>query len=166
MKRMAAEGKVDGKKLKNTSPPIPPPLPRFLITTKAAVKPKTPSSVTNQEIAKFWRQKRMAEESHFLAAIKAAARIRAQNLSEDEYKAFEESLQEGGSDENAKIIIKPDKTEKEIRVGIKDWWTKSRYAYLNQPAIKSMDKRYSTYISQLNCYTTAPPRATTTFSVF
>lgn len=54
-------------------PPPPPPLPKFS-------KPKPEESVTNREIARFWRQKRIEEEDHLLAAIKAAARLRARNL--------------------------------------------------------------------------------------
>lgn len=38
-------------------------------------------SVTNQEIARYWKQRRMVEDDHFYAAIKAAARLRARNLS-------------------------------------------------------------------------------------
>lgn len=56
------------------APPPPPPPPPFW----AARKPMM--SVTNQEIAKYWRKKRVEEEDHLLAAIKAAARIRARNL--------------------------------------------------------------------------------------
>ncbi|XP_022765768.1 uncharacterized protein LOC111310545 [Durio zibethinus] len=58
-------------------------------------------------------------------------------------KCFEESL--SNEDNNAKEKItaptnngKGDKKNNEIRVGIKDWWTKSKYAYLNQPAVESM----------------------------
>lgn len=53
-----------------TTPPPPPPLP----------KRRLEESVTKREIAKFWRQKRIVEEDHLLAAIKAAARLRARNL--------------------------------------------------------------------------------------
>lgn len=59
-----------------TPPPPPPPLPKFRIISK----PRTEESVTKREIAKFWRQKRIVEEDHLLAAIKAAARLRARNL--------------------------------------------------------------------------------------
>jgi len=38
-------------------------------------------SVTKQEIAEFWRQKLDEEQDHLLYAIKAAARLRAHNLS-------------------------------------------------------------------------------------
>ncbi|XP_022741820.1 uncharacterized protein LOC111293297 [Durio zibethinus] len=114
----------------------PPPLPRFW------ARKTTADSITNREIAKFWRQKRIEEEDHLLAAIKAAARIRARNLRKT-VKCFEESL--SNEDNNAKEKItaptnngKGDKKNNEIRVGIKDWWTKSKYAYLNQPAVESM----------------------------
>lgn len=56
-------------------PPPPPPLPRFW------AKKAAPESVTKREIARFWFQKRIEEEEHLLAAIKAAARIRALKLS-------------------------------------------------------------------------------------
>lgn len=59
-----------------SQPPPPPPLPKFRVFSK----PKAEESITNQEIAKFWRQKRIQEEDHLLAAIKAAARLRARNL--------------------------------------------------------------------------------------
>ncbi|KAK3224407.1 hypothetical protein Dsin_011432 [Dipteronia sinensis] len=123
-------------------PPPPPPLPRFWAKKTAT------ESVTNQEIARFWRQKRIDEEDHLLAAIKAAARIRARNLSEEDYKYFEESLENIDDDVEKNNNTEQDNLNNEVRVGIKDWWTKGKYAYLNQPAINSMDtpkKRTSTY---------------------
>lgn len=63
------------KRKQAVPPPPPPPFPRLCF------KKSVPQNVTNQEIAKFWRQKRIVEEDHLLAAIKAAARIRARNLS-------------------------------------------------------------------------------------
>ncbi|KAJ4714120.1 Big [Melia azedarach] len=53
---------------------VPPPLERFWVLKTAT------ESITKQEIANFWRQKRIDEEEHLLAAIKAAARIRACSL--------------------------------------------------------------------------------------
>ncbi|XP_068342753.1 uncharacterized protein [Pyrus communis] len=116
-------------------PPPPPPLPRFW--DKKAV----PESVTKQEIARFWCQKRINEEEHLLAAIKAAACIRALNLSEEDYRRFKESLNNDGKDDKDSSSAANDSNKKasdnEIRVGIKDWWTKSKHAYFNQPAIES-----------------------------
>ena len=69
--------------MRSTPPPPPPlpPLPKFSCTANPAIKRPSVVSVTNQEIAMYWRQRSMVEEDHLLAAIKAAARIRARNLS-------------------------------------------------------------------------------------
>ncbi|XP_021753021.1 uncharacterized protein LOC110718495 [Chenopodium quinoa] len=108
------------------TPPPPPPRPRW-------------SSYTRREIEKFWRKKRLEEEEHFLAAIKAAARLRATHLSEEDYLLFIESLEE---EEDANTIIQKKicGNNQEIRVGITDWWTKSKYAYLNQPVIGNVGR--------------------------
>lgn len=65
------------KKMPN-SPPLPPPLPPLPRLFPA--KPVKVKSVTRDEIARFWRRKKIEEEDHLLAAIKAAARIRARRL--------------------------------------------------------------------------------------
>ncbi|XP_030523939.1 uncharacterized protein LOC115736386 [Rhodamnia argentea] len=151
-------------------PPPPPPLPNFRARRAVAE-----TSVTNREIARFWRQKRIEEEDHLLAAIKAAARVRARKLSEDDYKRFVESLDDvnGNAKENNAAVAASHmmwshaKEEKEVRIGIKDWWTKSKYAYLNQPALKSMDhpRRTSSYTP--NCFSYKPvPLYPTSLGVF
>ncbi|KAI4327787.1 hypothetical protein L6164_020209 [Bauhinia variegata] len=149
-------------------PPPPPPLPKFRLVSRAAGE----ESVTKREIARFWRQKRIEEEDHLLAAIKAAARLRARNLTEQDYLSFEESLRADQNDEDEdntkekKFTVTNDC--KEVRVGIKDWWTKSKYAYLNQPALESMDpskKRTSTFVP--NCLSYKPkPFYPTSIGVF
>ena len=63
--------------------PLPPPPPPEM--TKTAVRPRRAGavlvkSVTRDEIDRYWRMKRMDEEEHLLAALKAAARIRARAL--------------------------------------------------------------------------------------
>ena len=75
MEQMKDNGIGGAKVKKMVPPPLPQPLPRFW------VRKTVPESVTKQEIAKFWRKKRIEEEDHLLAAIKTAARIRARNLS-------------------------------------------------------------------------------------
>ncbi|XP_057470382.1 uncharacterized protein LOC130759250 [Actinidia eriantha] len=160
-------------------PPLPPPPPPLPKSWAGKGKTTDAVSVTNQEIARFWRQKRIEEEDHLLAAIKAAARIRARKLTEDDYRQFEESLNEdqdskpnGGSatntitNKNCSITVE---NRKELRLGIKDWWTKSKYAYLNQPAIGSMmdtpKGRTSSYIPNFCNYKPVPP-PTTSFGIF
>ncbi|KAK7406863.1 hypothetical protein VNO78_08497 [Psophocarpus tetragonolobus] len=145
--------------------PMLPPVPKF---TKAR---RAEESVTNREIAMFWRQKRIEEEDHLLAAIKAAARIRSRTLTGEEYERFELSLKiDDDYDETKKetlkwivgtnnVYCKTVANDKEVRVGIKDWWTKSKYAYLNQPVIDSMDppkKRTSKYVPNYLSYQAKP----------
>ncbi|KAG5530136.1 hypothetical protein RHGRI_030490 [Rhododendron griersonianum] len=173
MKQMEVGTEGGDAKLKGAAPPPPPPplpLPNFWAKTKPVA---STVSVTNQEIARFWRQKQIDEEDHLLCAIKAAARIR-----EEDYKLFEEALKEdqeskedGAAAAAATTATNSSKTHeisKELRVGIKDWWTKSKYAYLNQPAIESMDPpkcRTATYIPNFCNYKPAPP-PTASFGVF
>ncbi|KAJ4714121.1 Big [Melia azedarach] len=153
--KMKGKESVVAKTELSVPPPPPPPMPFWVQKTTA-------ESITNQEIARFWRQKRIDEEDHLLAAIKAAARIRARNLSEENYKQFEESLKNDDDDTKENNVPAATKTNQnknnnELRVGIKDWWTKSKYAYLNQPAIGSMEnpkKRSSSYTP--NCFTYKP----------
>ncbi|KAL6993386.1 hypothetical protein U1Q18_011502 [Sarracenia purpurea var. burkii] len=172
MKQMEVETEIGNGKLNQAAPPPPPPpppppLPRFWIRTKREV------SVTNQEIAKFWRRKRMEEEDHHLAAIKAAARIRARNLTANEYRRFEDSLEDDCGSKESKATpdfsSTKDENNKELRVGIKDWWTKSKYAYLNQPAIETMDapkrRASTTYIPNL-CNYKPPLPPTVSFGIF
>ncbi|KAL6224442.1 hypothetical protein ACLB2K_003297 [Fragaria x ananassa] len=145
------------------SPPPPPPFPRFL------AKKSVVESVTKREIDRFWTLKRINEEEHFLAAIKAAARIRARKLSEEDYRSFEESLNDEDKDgKDSDAAVKTNENNDDIRVGIKDWWTKSKYAYLNQPDMDSKEppKRHSsTFVP--NCFAYKPtPLYPTSLGVF
>ncbi|KAJ4965623.1 hypothetical protein NE237_017472 [Protea cynaroides] len=158
-------------------PPLPPPLPRSWAAIKPATNTSSVQSVTKQEIAKFWRQKRMEEEDHLLSALKTAARIRARNLTEEDYRCFEESLKGDTTDTNQKDEEDTTTTttttttitieDKELRVGIKDWWTKSKYAYLNQPAIEIMEKKpkRSTYIPNF-CFYNCPSSHPASLGIF
>ncbi|XP_010514717.1 PREDICTED: uncharacterized protein LOC104790631 [Camelina sativa] len=137
------------------SPPPPPPLP---LSPGYGSRQMDGDSITNKQIKNFWKQKQIIEEDHLFSAIKAAARVRARNLSDEDYKRFEESLldmEERGTEDHQ---------------GLKDWWTKSKYAYLNQPAIGSADslkrKRFSTYTP--NCFSFKPcnPLYATSLNVF
>lgn len=80
MKQVKDDHGLGGAKIGQAAPPPPPPPPPPPLPWFWARK-AVPESVTKQEIAKFWRQKRIEEEDHLLAAIKAAACIRACNLS-------------------------------------------------------------------------------------
>ncbi|KAF6135678.1 hypothetical protein GIB67_028249 [Kingdonia uniflora] len=146
------------------SPPLPPPLPPKPPSFWIRPKTITTWSRTNEEITKYWRRKKIEEEDHLLAAIKAAARIKARNLSEEDYKRFEELLKDDGERKektNKDVNNNENENNQKIRIGIKDWWTKSKYAYLNQPPIESTDKSKitSTYIPQFCFYKASQPQA-------
>jgi hypothetical protein len=136
-------------------PPPPPPLPS---SPGYGSRKIDGDSITNKQIKKFWRQKQIIEEEHLFAAIKAAARVRARNLSDEDYKRFEESLDM----EDLETDVQKE--------GIKDWWMKSKYAYLNQPALGSSDsmkrKRSTSYVP--NCFSFKPciPLYATSLNVF
>lgn len=69
-----------GKVKKIKSQPSSPLSSRYLSFRNRMVKSPVASSVTRQEIAYYWKQRRMVEEDHLQAALKAAARVRARNL--------------------------------------------------------------------------------------
>ncbi|KAJ8512011.1 hypothetical protein OPV22_002445 [Ensete ventricosum] len=115
---------------KKASAPPPPPPP--LWTPSAARRPIKVRSSTRDEIDRYWRMRRMIEEDHLLFAQKAAARIRTMALKEEDHRRFEELLKKMSEEEQPS-----GGGNKELRIGIKDWWTRSKYAYLNQPTIVS-----------------------------
>ncbi|RCV34931.1 hypothetical protein SEVIR_7G209600v4 [Setaria viridis] len=116
-------------------------------------------SITRAEIDEFWRRKEVEEEERRLAADKEAARIKAKALKMEDYVLFEqmirEILEEGNTGGGATMgPAAAGSTEARI-IGIKHWWTRSAYAYLNAPAL-SMDenggsKHAITYIPQERC---------------
>ncbi|GMH13514.1 hypothetical protein Nepgr_015355 [Nepenthes gracilis] len=166
MKQMGGESNA---KLPCPPPPPPPPSPPKCWAAAKPLLKCTTWSATKQEIENFWKRKRVVEEDHLLAAVKAAARIRAHNLTEDEYRQFEHSIKEEKikEDYDSSNIDKND-NNKEIRIGIKDWWTKSKYAYLNQPAIDATDiaaRRASLYIPY-NCLYKPPATPAAFLGVF
>ncbi|KAJ8467972.1 hypothetical protein OPV22_030524 [Ensete ventricosum] len=139
--------------VKKTS--APPPLP-----LSSPVKPIKVKSFTREEIDRYWRARRMVEEDHLLFAEKAAARIRAKALKEDHHRRFEELLKQMFEEDPTE---KTSSENKELRIGIKDWWTKSKYAYLNQPAIRFMgdsaaaeQANSTTYLPQKACCYSSP----------
>uniref|UniRef100_A0A0D9W857 Uncharacterized protein n=1 Tax=Leersia perrieri TaxID=77586 RepID=A0A0D9W857_9ORYZ len=142
-------------------------------------------SITRAEIEEFWRRKEMAEEEQRLTSEKEAARIKAKTLMIEDYELFEqmirEILEEGRKGDRSRtdrdITTNGGAASKstEARIGIRDWWKKSTYAYLNEPAMTSMDengrrKRAIKYIPQERCMKFFPSipsqHNTATFAIF
>ncbi|XP_031494266.1 uncharacterized protein LOC116260236 [Nymphaea colorata] len=131
----------------------------------AAIKGRSSGvCVTKEEIAKYWRRKKMEEEEHLFSAVKAAARIKSRTLTEEEYQRFEESLESKLGEKGGEANGGSECSSKEIRLGIKDWWTRSWYAYLNQPAVQSADgarfTKSSYIVHNLRCFTPLPSPST------
>ncbi|GFP89879.1 hypothetical protein PHJA_001131700 [Phtheirospermum japonicum] len=84
------------------NPSSPPPIARLprILALKPMVWSVVASSVTQQVIANYWKQRRMIEEDHLSEAIKTVARIRSRNLSDNDYLDFVHSL-ELEDDENS-----------------------------------------------------------------
>ncbi|KAK9690706.1 hypothetical protein RND81_09G148500 [Saponaria officinalis] len=82
------------------------------------------SSHTRREIERFWRMKRLVEQDHLLHALQAASHPKAIHLSKEDYRLILDSLEEIK-------IMEEDVSNRDLHVGVKDWWTKSKYAYLN-----------------------------------
>ncbi|XP_042409031.1 uncharacterized protein LOC121998262 [Zingiber officinale] len=146
---MGLTGKTTLASVSEASTPLP--LPR---TKRPAVR-----SITVEEINQYWRMKRMIQEDHLLAAEKAVAKIRAKSLKEEDYRKFEESLEETLDEAKGEGKTQANHNgEMETWIRFRDWWTKSKYSYLNQPATESMGQNAttkhptSTYIPQYTCF--------------
>ncbi|CAM0944672.1 unnamed protein product [Alopecurus aequalis] len=134
-------------------------------------------SITQAEINHFWRRKKLEEEEHQLAHERMAARNKVKTLKQEEYMLFEQRIKgitdeeiEKTMEEEITVNSKEDARNIQIRIGIKDWWKKSSSAYLNEPAVTSMDgnnapKDTTKYIPQnmhFRCCSRAPDQINVT----
>eukprot|EP00252_Welwitschia_mirabilis_P025259 TRINITY_DN7810_c0_g1_i2.p1 TRINITY_DN7810_c0_g1~~TRINITY_DN7810_c0_g1_i2.p1 ORF type:complete len:123 (+),score=28.14 TRINITY_DN7810_c0_g1_i2:139-507(+) len=86
-------------------------------------------SLTKEEIDAFWRSKRQAQEEHARAASAALSSSSSSS----------ESVGEGSS------------LSTEEKDAVKDftaWWTKSKWAFLNEPPVKAMEGPSYKYAAQ------------------
>lgn len=86
---------------------------------------KGSNSLTKKAIESFWQTKRVIEE---LCALAEWA------LAEKEGRLL--SFQTNETEEE---IENKHEAQETISFGIKDWWTKSSYAFLNQPPLMTME---------------------------
>ncbi|MQM10297.1 hypothetical protein Taro_043189 [Colocasia esculenta] len=102
---------------------------------------------------------------------------------EEDYRKFEASLEgilkgsiDAGEKTNAGLILNNEESgaagnNEELRAVIRDWWTKSKYAYLNQPALQAMEpeaatKRTSTFIPNACFYPVVSTKPCSALGVF
>lgn len=107
-------------------------------TKQASLARKT--SFTREEIETYWKAKRDLEEEHSRAAAELAMQIKPQ---ESPNTVAEETTVEPNASESPSV-------EEELeKVGsYKDWWTKSSWAFLNEPPIKRLEAANYKYTSQ------------------
>ncbi|CAM6109751.1 unnamed protein product [Calypogeia fissa] len=96
------------------------------------------SSVTKEELEKFWRTKKLLMQEHLDEANKEAAlspRLRLARAMADEIDA-QQKLAEGGMS-----MSMPETNSRA-------WWTKSRWAFLNDPP--TVNVKESKYVAQFD----------------
>ncbi|KAM3226036.1 hypothetical protein ACQJBY_058620 [Aegilops geniculata] len=135
-------------------------------------------SITRAEIDRFWRRKKLEEEDRRLDDEKEAARIKAKSLKQEEYMLFEQRINGiiGEKAETDEMMEEGEIARNiEMQIGIKHWWRKSSCAYLNEPAVASIDdnkswKKNTGYIPQKIHFRCSPPAVyqmnVTAFGIF
>ncbi|KAM3242801.1 hypothetical protein ACQJBY_055035 [Aegilops geniculata] len=135
-------------------------------------------SITRAEIDSFWSRKKLEEEERWLDDEKEAARIKLKTLKQEEYTLFEQRINRiiDEKTEPGEMMEEGEIAENiEIQIGIKHWWRKSSCAYLNEPAVASIDdnrswKKNTGYIPQKIHFRCSPPAVyqmnVTAFGVF
>ncbi|KAL2629115.1 hypothetical protein R1flu_013801 [Riccia fluitans] len=130
----------------STSPP----------SAKTALKRRT-SSLTRDEVKRYWQAKASENREHLMEAHKAAflAKIRTNKdselLEESEDYFPGDTFSEGGSQSGSQSGSQPaTPTANESRDDtFKDgWWRRSNYAFLNEPPTN--ETKQSSYVSQFH----------------
>lgn len=98
---------------------------------------RSSSSLTKEEVEKFWKTKRLLVQEHLEEANKDAAispRTRIARAISDEIEAQQRSAEPGGIS-----MSLPEASS---------WWTKSKWAFLNDPP--TVDIKQSKYVPQFD----------------
>ncbi|KAH7387889.1 hypothetical protein KP509_16G047100 [Ceratopteris richardii] len=105
------------------------------------------SSFTKGEIEEFWNKQRLAEHAHFEAAVRLTEEIQQ---SHEETTKVEDNKDINSSGESLSNSSRSVEEELDSSMSFKDWWTKSNWAFLNEPAIKRMESADKNYSAQFN----------------
>jgi hypothetical protein len=100
------------------------------------------SSMTKEEVEKFWKTKRLQVQEHLEEAHKDAAlspRMRIARAMSDEIEA-----QQKLAEADYLGMSLPE-------VNSKAWWTKSKWAFLNDPPV--VDSKHARYVPQFDVAT-------------
>ncbi|KAG6546839.1 hypothetical protein Mapa_011692 [Marchantia paleacea] len=112
---------------------------------------RTTSSLTRDEVNRYWRSKRTQSREHLEEAHRAAALARSRsfmidaNLSEEAEDYFPDMNSDGGSLSGSQPTT-PTANERGDENSKNCWWRRSNFAFLNEPPLHE-EKHYS-YVSQ------------------
>ncbi|KAG6543340.1 hypothetical protein Mapa_015254 [Marchantia paleacea] len=115
--------------------------------TKEEVK-RVKSTVTKGNIENFWRTKEVSVRSHLQQARKDAYLRRSISIAEDAESENGQGLtssESGESDADFPPTTPTSVIPKDLSI---DWWTKSRWAFLNEPP--TIGKKQNGYMSQFH----------------
>lgn len=102
------------------------------------------SSFTKEEIVEFWNKHKQAEQEHLQAATLLATELKLAH--QDTFSKVDGSTSEEVDGDAATSI----EEELEKSDSFKDWWTKSSWAFLNEPAMKRMEAAHYKYLAQFH----------------
>ncbi|KAH7387891.1 hypothetical protein KP509_16G047200 [Ceratopteris richardii] len=114
------------------------------------------SSFTKGEIDAFWNKQKLSEQAHFEAALRLAEEIQhteVETIKDDDNKSVDVS--DDSISSSSSVVDE----ELERSNSFKDWWTKSNWAFLNEPAIQRMESADRNYAAQLNVTTVSAPQS-------
>ncbi|KAI5067038.1 hypothetical protein GOP47_0017566 [Adiantum capillus-veneris] len=114
------------------------------------------SSFTKYEIEEFKNKQKLAEEEHHKAAVLLAAELTQahQDISIKVDQRKKAVQADGGEPSSAPLSVEE---ELERLNSFKDWWTKSSWAFLNDPAMKRMEAANHKYKAQFHVAAPASP---------
>ncbi|XP_062098964.1 uncharacterized protein LOC133804864 [Humulus lupulus] len=113
-------------------------------------------SLTKEDIEAFWRTKNKTVEEHLKDLSDAKQHQKIEKFEEDDSgKEFHHQVRSRSvSLDNLKVDVDSDQTSIENIIKKHGWWTKSNWAFLNEPP--ASEDAPNTYVSQFHVARVAP----------
>ncbi|BBN04268.1 hypothetical protein MPTK1_3g03170 [Marchantia polymorpha subsp. ruderalis] len=106
------------------------------------------SSLTKNDIEKFWRVKQSTFRRHLRQAQKDAFMARSITIAEDAASESGLTGSDHGESDDEVTATTPSSRKSSTSDTKIDWWTKSRWAFLNEPPI--IGKKHDRYTAQFH----------------
>ncbi|XP_044474634.1 uncharacterized protein LOC123202682 isoform X2 [Mangifera indica] len=115
-------------------------------------------SLTKEEIDAYWRQKKKTEEEH-LKAIASPSEKSQRSLREESESKFQRSSSLPLTKTKDGLINMDKETSLENFMKNNCWWTRSNWAFLNEPPV--LEGNSKTYTSQFHIANLTAPKSDT-----